>query len=206
VPVGVDPSLQGVPFGTKSRLLTGFVQPVMEGYYGRGTTVRAGTVCTAITAIGQTIAMAHGENPPKILGSERFFPCLQQCIDGYRKQIPVSQKKLLVEADVPKYLIECALDPSASELNKVVGDLSLIAFYYLLQVGEYTVKGKKDNSKQTVQFKMEDIHFFARDKRGCLRCLPQDASDKDITAATGKALKLDNQKKRVERCFHLSRD
>ncbi len=31
-PVGVDPSLQGVPFGTKSRLLTGFTQPVREGY------------------------------------------------------------------------------------------------------------------------------------------------------------------------------
>jgi hypothetical protein len=41
---------------------------------------------------------------------------------------------------------------------------------------------------------MEDIRFFAKDKRGRLRCLPQDASDEDITAATGAALKLDNQK------------
>jgi hypothetical protein len=61
-------------------------------------------------------------------------------------------------------------------------------------VGEYTVKGKKDNSKQTVQFKMEDVHFFAIDKRGHLQCLLQHASDKDIVAATGAALKLDNQK------------
>ncbi len=102
--MGVDPSLQGVPFGTKSRLLTGFVQRVREGYYGRGTTVGAGTVCTAITATGQTIAMAHRENPTKTLGSERFFPRLQQCIDGYRKQDPLSQKKLPVEADVPEYI------------------------------------------------------------------------------------------------------
>jgi hypothetical protein len=57
------------------------------------------------------------------------------------------KKNLPVEADVPEYLNKCTLDPSASELNKTVGDLSLIAFYYLLQVGEYTVKGKKDNSK-----------------------------------------------------------
>ncbi len=72
--MGVDPSLQGVPFGTNSRLLTGFAQRVWEGYYGQGTTVRAGTVCTAITAIGRTIAMAHGENPTKTLGLEKFFP------------------------------------------------------------------------------------------------------------------------------------
>ncbi len=130
--MGVDPSLQGVPFGTISRLLTGFAQRVQEGYYRRGTTVHAGTVCTAITAIGQMIAMAHGENPTKMLGLKKCFPCLQQCIEGYRNQDPVSQKKLLVEADVPKYFVECASDPSANELHKAVGDLSLIAFYYLL--------------------------------------------------------------------------
>ncbi len=73
-PVGVDPLLQGVPFRTRSRLLTGFVQQVREGYYGRGATAHAGTVCTAITAIGQTIAMAYGENSTKTIGSEKFFP------------------------------------------------------------------------------------------------------------------------------------
>jgi hypothetical protein len=76
--------------------------------------------------------MAHGETPTKTLGSEKFFPRLQQCIDGYKKQDPVSQKKLPVEANVPKYLVECALDSSANELHKAVGGLSLIAFYYLL--------------------------------------------------------------------------
>ncbi len=127
-PVGVDPLLQGVPFGTKSRLLTGFTQRVWEGYYRRGTTVCTGKVCKAITAIGQTIVIAQGENPTKTLGLEKFFPRLQQCIDSYRKQDPVSQKKLLGEADVPKYLVECELDRSANELHKAVGDLILIAF------------------------------------------------------------------------------
>jgi hypothetical protein len=91
-------------------------------------------------------------------------------------------------------MVECALDPSANEFHKAVGDLSLITFYYLLQVGEYTTKGKRDNSKQTIQFKMEDVHFFAKDRRGRLRRLPRDASDEDIGAAAGAALKLDNQK------------
>jgi hypothetical protein len=91
-------------------------------------------------------------------------------------------------------MVECMLDPSANELHEAVEDLSLIAFYYLLQVSEYTTKGKRDNSKQTVQFKMEDIQFFAKDRRGWLQCLLRDASDDNIGAAAGTALKLDNQK------------
>jgi hypothetical protein len=38
----------------------------------------------------------------------------------------------------------------------------MIAFYYLLQVGEYTVKGSRNNTKQTVQFKYEDVTFFKK--------------------------------------------
>jgi hypothetical protein len=41
---------------------------------------------------------------------------------------------------------------------------------------------------------MEDIHFFAEDKRGWLRCLLCNASDDNIGADTCAALKLDNQK------------
>ena len=53
-----------------------------------------------------------------------------------------------------------------------VGDLSLIAFYYLLRIGEYTVKCQRNRSKratkQTVQFKLEDVTLFKTDKHGIL--------------------------------------
>ena len=71
-------------------------------------------------------------------------------------------KKLPVEADVPEYLVKFGLQPSALAFNKAVGGLSLIAFYYLLRVYEYTVKGTRNESKQTQQFKMADITFFKR--------------------------------------------
>ncbi len=44
------------------------------------------TVCSVLTAIGQTIALAHGNNPKKLEGSNRFIPQLQQVLDGYRKK------------------------------------------------------------------------------------------------------------------------
>jgi hypothetical protein len=128
-------------------------------------------------AIGQTIALAHGNNPTKLEGSKWFIPWLQQVLDGYRKEDSVSLKKLPVEADIPKFLVNTGYAPEGSDLYKAIGDLSLIAYYYLLHVREYTTKSKFENTKKTVQFKMEDVRFFGRDKSDRLQCLPQDASD-----------------------------
>jgi hypothetical protein len=193
-PLGLEPSLQDVPYVEWSQVLTGFAQRVCKGYYRRGSQVRADTVCSALTAIGQTIALAHGNNPRKLEGSNRFIPQLQQVLDGYRKEDPVLLKKLPVEADVPEFLVDTGYASEGSNLNKAIGDLSLIAYYYLLRVGEYTTKSKHENTQQTVQFKMEDIRFFGRDKSSRLRCLPGDVSDQFIATASGATLKLDNQK------------
>ena len=57
-------------------------------------------------AVGQTIALAHGNNPTKLAGSKQFIPQLQQVLDGYRKDDPVSLKKLPVEANAPEFLVD----------------------------------------------------------------------------------------------------
>jgi hypothetical protein len=86
------------------------------------------------------------------------------------------------------------LDPEASELDCAVGDLTMIAIYYLLCIGEYTTKGTWNNLKQTKEFKVGDIMYFAKDKHGNLRCLPHDATLDLIKSAEGATMKLDNQK------------
>jgi hypothetical protein len=60
--------------------------------------------------------------------------------------------------------------------------------------GEYTIKGTRNESKRTVQFKLEDITFFHSNELGQLWCLPRDAPFEMLLAAEGAALKLDNQK------------
>jgi hypothetical protein len=52
-----------------------------------------------------------------------------------------------------------------TEKEKAAANLTLIAFYYLLRVGEYTVKGSRNSTKQTVQFKYEDITFSAKTQK-----------------------------------------
>jgi hypothetical protein len=114
-------------------------------------------------------------------------------LDGWRKQDPPTAKKLPVEADIPEYLCKLGSWPNATELERTVGDLTVIAFYYLLHVGEYTCKGARNNTKQMVQFKMEDVTFFHM-HNGRLRQLARNAPAGAILSAHSATLKLDNQK------------
>jgi hypothetical protein len=59
-------------------------------------------------------------------------------LDGFRKVWPPTTKQLPVEAGISEYLVKLGLDPEARELDCAVGDLTMIMFYYLLCIGEYT--------------------------------------------------------------------
>ena len=164
------------------------------GHYGRGRKITAPAVNSAITAIGQTIAMATGINPTKLHGSDKLIPRLTQILDGWKKEDPPTLKKLPVEVDIPEYIASLGNTITSSEVERAVGDLVLIAFYYLLRVGEYTTKAVRQNSKQTVQFKLEDITFFGYDKTGRLTQLAPTVSNDEILHAHSATLKIDNQK------------
>jgi hypothetical protein len=101
---------------------------------------------------------------------------------------------LPVESDVPELMVDLGYGKHGTAHSQAIGDLALIAFYYLLRIGEYTVKSKRANTKQTVQFKLEDVRFFKRDKTNTLVCLPTNAPTSLILTADSATLKLDNQK------------
>ena len=151
-------------------------------------------MASALTAIGQTIALEHAVNPIKIAGSDKLLPRLQQMLDGWAKSDPPTLKQLPVEADIPEYIASLAQSPVSTALDQAIGDLALIAFYYLLRIGEYTCKRSRNESKQTVQFKFEDVTFFKRSKTGNLQCLPTSAPPTLIASADRATLKLDTQK------------
>jgi hypothetical protein len=130
----VDPYLQGTPFTEAVRTITGFSARVQAGGYGRGRTIKADSVSTAIAAIGKEIALASGANPTKMKYSDKLLPQILQMLDGWHKTDGPVMKKLPVEVDVPEYLVKLGLLPKSTELDKARGDLSLVAFYYLLRV------------------------------------------------------------------------
>ena len=114
-------------------------------------------------------------------------------LDGWWKADPPTIKKLPVESDVPEWLVDAGMVEGAGALEQAVGDLALIAFYYLLRVGEYTKKGTS-RSTQTVPFRMKDITFFGRNAAGALRQIRRDAPDEVILRAAGCTMRLGNQK------------
>jgi hypothetical protein len=67
---------------------------VQTGYYGNGKQVKNCTVSSAITAVGQTIALACDSNPTKVVGSKCLLPHLQIMLDGYWKVNQATRKKL----------------------------------------------------------------------------------------------------------------
>ena len=96
-------------------------------------------------------------------------------LDGYAKSNPPTRKMLLVKADVPNLLVVMGYGKGGTAHTKAIGNLSLIAFYYLLSIGEHMVKGKQNNKNQTVYFKLDDVQFFKKNKSGTLVCLPNTA-------------------------------
>ena len=44
--------------------------------------------------------------------------------------------------DVPEFLVDLGMEKYATEVVKAVGDCAVIELYYLLRVGEYTLKNK----------------------------------------------------------------
>jgi hypothetical protein len=93
-------------------------------------------VSKAITAIGQMIAMEHGVNATKLKNAKELLPQLARTLGGWHKEDPPTMKQLPVESDVLEFLAAASAQRGASELVKAVGDWTLIAFYYLLCIGE----------------------------------------------------------------------
>lgn len=115
-------------------------------------------------------------------------------LDGWERHDGPVKKMMRVEVDVPEYLIKCGLQLGAPPMVQAVGDWSLIAFYFLLRIGEYAVKGSRNESKRTVQFRLCDLAFFKKDSQGRLRQMPRSASDSEVAEADAATLKLENQK------------
>jgi hypothetical protein len=144
------------------------------GGYGSGRKVKGDMVATGLSSVGKEISLAIEVNPVKLAGSDKMVPRLAQTLDGWRQDDGPVMKKLPVEADVPEHFVKLGLIDGPPFIQ-AVADLTTFAFYYLLRVGEYTIKGTCNESKQTRQFKLKDVTFFKKDKWGRLLQLAQNA-------------------------------
>ncbi len=72
--------------------------------------------------------MATGVDPTKLHGSDKLIPKLAQMLDGWKAVDPPTLKKLPVEVDIPEHIAMHGYKNDATEAQRAVGDLVLIAF------------------------------------------------------------------------------
>jgi len=61
--------------------------------------------------------------------------------EAYRRTDPAPLKQMAVPVKIPNYVYENTRE-TEDRRGRAVGELTLIAFYFLLRVGEYTHHGK----------------------------------------------------------------
>ena len=85
--------------------------------------------------------------------------------------------------------------PDALQSQRAAGQLTLIAFYYLLRVGEYTNpryvlrNNRRERSTRTKQFSVGNVGFFKDGK-----VLPRTSSLAELLTSDAATLKISNQK------------
>ena len=161
----MDPFLANCTDIQQIIIITAFAARVGTGHYGKGHTVQVPTVTKALPSISKTIKLA-GEQSPQLA-------------------LPII---------VPE---ECqnAGERTHNPFKQTIGDLAIIAFYYLLRVGEYTkprmrvINGKEKRVARTVQFSVANIGFFKN-----IKILTRHSPLKTLLKAESCTLKITNQK------------
>ena len=95
----------------------------------------------ALRSISTQLQLDGNQNP--LVNSEGKYPkAISQILEGFRRDDSPTQPMLAVPLSVPVYLLSAA--KFKSKKDKAVADLAIIAFYFLLHVGEYTYHKKSD--------------------------------------------------------------
>ena len=195
--LGLCPYLgaDAVPWDARVRALTGFASRVRTGYYGRGSTVGVQTVQVALRAIGKTCELERGVNPT-YRAPGQYITQLEMQVEGFRRGDPIPVPELAVPVAVAEWFAAKARDATSAEVA-ATGDLGVVAFFYLLRVGEYTSSCTR-GLRRTKQFRVRDVSFHRHGR------IIDPAGDLEaLLSATGATLKLTNQKNGVRgSCVH----
>ena len=163
---GVDTMLTDVPTDERIELMAAFAERVRHGHYGDGARVQAGTIQVALCAIGKTFEMDGRTNPT----------------------YPPAQHKLAVPISLVEFLADLGATATSSKVEAIC-DMSTIAFYYLLRVGEYTSHCKSEN-RRTKQFRACDITFYNK----YFNIIPNSAPLNILYTAAKATMRITNQK------------
>ena len=180
--------LGNTPRPQQEAILAAYTHHVRSGGFSNGKQqVRAQTVQMVLSAITATLLL-DGQQSPLVHEKGSYPKPISQLLEGYKREDPPPQPKLAVPVRVPNLLVTTGTH-SVCQKTKAIGDMAIIAFYYLLRVGEYTYH-KPDENRKTKQFCIGDVKFWKGTK-----LLPQSKTTNYlITNCTAATLSIVAQK------------
>ncbi len=140
------------------QLLT-FAVAVREGQYGLGALVKVQSVEKALRHVTQRLVLDGHPNPRRASPAQQLLDLpISRLIKKYRDEDPPAEPKLAIPistitAIATNYWWNTHLDAAV--------DLVIIAFFYLLRVGEYTTSTKK-KPKCTIALRDQDVHLWRK--------------------------------------------
>jgi hypothetical protein len=155
--IGCQPSDQD----TTDRLLT-FAVAVREGKYGLGKQVKVQSVERALRHVAQKLVLDGHPNPRRASPAQHSLNLpIAWIIKKFRDEDPPAQPKLAIPVST---ITTISKKYRWTPHLNAVADLTLIAFFYLLRVGEYTTpkppKGQPPRAKWTIALRDCDIWMW----------------------------------------------
>ena len=142
----VHPNLQQCSRSYQIELLAAFAHHVRSGgVSNRAHQVRTQTVQVALRAISTKIQL-DGQQSPVVDSQGKYPKKISELLESYRREDPPPTPKLAVPLSVPRFMLINTYS-SKSAKAKSIGDMAIIAFYFLLRVGEYTYHRPSENRR-----------------------------------------------------------
>jgi len=187
LPPHFSPYLQNLHHEEQISVFQAFIEWVRRGHIGRGQQVKAGTVQDAIGAIGKTFELAGFPNPTYKPGTTNYHIRIERQMEAFKRSDPPARPQLAVPVEIPKWIYRTSRSSNRTHI-RATGELALIAFYFLLRVGEYT-NNHATQQTRTQQLRLGDITFFHAQQPMAVTTLRNNPDLPDLVR-----LRIDNQK------------
>ena len=194
----IDPLCLSQSTAVQIELLAAFGTHVQYGGFSKQKSqVCTKTVQVALGAVTKKFEL-DGQQNPLVNPQGGYTQKIKQLLSGFQKFDPPPRRKLAVPISVPIWLLEQGLK-SQDPRYQAVGDLVIIAFFFLLRPGEYTYSPPTDR-KQTIPFRFCDIYLW----EGNQMLNPNLSEQELIRRCSGATLQITNQKsgRKAERVSH----
>jgi hypothetical protein len=169
-----------------------FAAKVRAGAFGQGRQVGCQSVATALRHVAQTFVLAGYPDPRSGLTGPELGLAFTRLFHSYKAEDPAPRPQLALPVSVFQDIMTHE-GASLAPKDKALADLVVIAFFFLLRVGEYTPPAGNKRTR-TTQIRRKDMQFWKTQPNGVLARLSPLSTLADLLQADSVTITLDNQK------------